>query len=448
MHWYLTDEEVMFVRNQLAELRTHMNYVPGKWCLSGLNCKPEVMGLSLPDHMPKKVLLRDISLRTALQVNGVSLTKDERVRLLQALSELGVSSFQISMGWRSRGYTMEQMQEEIKICKRLNPDAEVELGGVATTDGIDELLKMGANCASIQGPANYAISSFYGGGEIESMTWAGKDWRNLAHPPKSLDELVERNKPLIDYANRHGMRIKASLNMLHWADEATIERFAREMGNAGAYYISLQDGPGAMSPRAIAYAVLIAKKAAPNTKIAVHCHNTFGLGIERALTAIQAGAEMVECRINGIDSLGGGTDIQVLAGTLEVMYGVDTGLKLDQFTDLRRLGEDIFRYPVERNHPITGEEYYTYSNSTEVDIDPLIHGTIDPSVFGGKWESHIGSITRNWAMLDKLVELDIPVDKAEAEAINKAARAESTIRKRSLTDDEVRNIAMKIKGNK
>lgn len=68
-----------------------------------------------------------LSLRTATQVNGVSLTREERFRLLRALSEVGVTSFQISMGVNSRGYTGDQMAEEVKICKSLNPDAEVDI---------------------------------------------------------------------------------------------------------------------------------------------------------------------------------------------------------------------------------------------------------------------------------------------------------------------------------
>lgn len=447
IHWYLTDEEVKFIREQLADMRTQMNYVPGKWCLSGLNRKPEVLGFALPDNMPKKVLLRDITLRTAVQVKGVSLTFAERLRLLRALAELGITSFQLSMAGSARGYAMEQIREEVKLCKSLNPEAEIELGGVTTKEGIDQLVEMGINCASIQGPANYAISPFYGGGELASLTWEGKDWRKLANPPKSLKELVARNKPLIDYGHKRGIKIKAGLNMLHWATEEVIESFTREMGNAGADYVCLHDGPGGMTPQAIGFAVTIARKAAPNAKIGVHLHNSFELGIARALVAVQAGATMVECRVNGLDSLGGGgVDLQVFAAALELLYRVDTGLRLEQFTALRRLGEDIFRYPVRRNHSITGEEYFPIPPDIEVSIDPLVHTTVHPSVFGNKWESHIGSITHNFSMLDKLVELGIPVEKSEVEAIAREARAEATIRKRSLTDDEVREIAMRVKG--
>jgi len=65
------------------------------------------------------------------------------------------------------------------------------------------------------------------------MAWEGKDWRKLVNPPKSLKDLVERNKPLIDYAKKRGIKVKASLNMLLYATEDHIEGFAREMANAG-----------------------------------------------------------------------------------------------------------------------------------------------------------------------------------------------------------------------
>ena len=49
-------------------------------------------------------------------------------------------------------------------------------------------------------------------------------------------------------------------------------------------------------------------------------------------------------------------------------------------------------------------------------------------------------------MLIKLTNLGIAVEKAEVEAIVKEVQGELLVRKRNLTDDEIRAIAMKVKG--
>ncbi len=112
IHWYLTDEEVKFVRDQLNTERAQGIYEPGKWFVSGLNRKPEVLGATLPDRMPKKVVLRDITLRSAEQTPGVNLNPAERLRLLRALLEIGVRSFQLSIVGRSSP-APEQLREEM-----------------------------------------------------------------------------------------------------------------------------------------------------------------------------------------------------------------------------------------------------------------------------------------------------------------------------------------------
>ena len=57
---------------------------------------------------------------------------------------------------------------------------------------------------------------------------------------------------LIDFAKGRGMKVQANLNLLHYATEEHIERFSREMANAGVDYLFLADGPGAMGPHGAA----------------------------------------------------------------------------------------------------------------------------------------------------------------------------------------------------
>lgn len=440
-HWFLTDEEVKIAQDELEKLRKTADYEPGKWCLSGLNRKPEALGLALPDHMPKKVLVRDITLRTAEQAAGVILSHAERLRILRALLDVGISSFELTYYARQNA---EELRDQVNLIKSLNPDAEIETGQITTKESIDLMASVGANLVSIKCPPCFATAPLRPGAEVPKAAWEGKDWRRLAPPPMNLKELVERNKLLIQYAEKRGIKTCAYLSSLNYATPEFLEEYAYKMSNAGVDSILLGDGPGAAAPHGFAYAVSIVKRIAPQVKVVIHAHNTFNLGVARCIAGVHAGAEVVEVSVNGAGSYAGQVDLAHVAAALELLYRVDTGLKLDQFTALRRLGEEIFRYPVSRDHAITGETYFT-PEDTLIKFDPWIHTSVEPSVFGNKALEYFGQKADVWDMVDKLTELDIPVEKSEVEAILKEVKAELISRKRQLTDDDIRAVAMRIK---
>ena len=305
---------------------------------------------------------------------------------------------------------------------------------------------LGRGCQELHGSPRSCFTANRG---VPRLAWQGRDWRRENNPPKSLEELVERNKPLIDYAKSRAIKVQANLNMLLYATEEHIEKFCREMANAGADYIKLADGPGGMGPHAIAHAVSIAKQSAPQTKIAVHLHNTFSLGVAVNLAAVQAGAEILELSVNGYCCAAGQTDLAHMVAALEILYGVHTGVKMERLTALRRLGEDITRVYVARNHPITGEEVCNWGGADmitqELPVDPLIHWCYEPSVVGNKRKWVVDRTSGPWTVLEKLTELEIPVDREEVEAIHQEIREELVTRKRSLSDDEIRTIVLRVK---
>jgi isopropylmalate/homocitrate/citramalate synthase len=79
-------------------------------------------------------------------------------------------------------------------------------------------------------------------------------------------------------------------------------------------------------------------------------------------------------------------------------------------------------------------------------VDPLIHWCVDGSVFGNKRGWVIDQTSGYWSMLEKLTELGIPVEKSEVEAIFKEVQEALLKHKHTLTDDEIRSVAMRVKG--
>lgn len=446
IHNYLTDDEVYFIRDQLAELRTHGVYEPEKWFVSGFNRSPEALGFQPPNSMPSSVTLKDITLRVAEQTPGLALSFSDRRRIIRALVEAGVQSIQLSvLLWNVPD---DELREEIKLVKSINPDVEIEMGGPDHIEAIDQVADLGVDWTRVTLPSFFALGPVYRG-TIPKLAWQGRDWRNEVNPPTNLEEAVERNKRLIDHAHKRGLKMQADISMLLYATAENLEEFAHQMGNAGADGILLADGPGGMGPHAIAYAISIIRKAAPNLRIAIHLHNTFGLGAGLCVAAVQAGADVVEVSINGTGCGSGQVDLAHVAASMEILYGVDTGVKMEKLTDLRRLYEDITRVPVARNHPITGDEAWNWGGpdllTQELPVDLLIHWCLDPAIVGNKRKWEVDRTSGPWSMHDKLEELGIDASKEEVEATLKALQEEVLLRKRSMADDDIRNIAAETK---
>ena len=85
--------------------------------------------------------------------------------------------------------------------------------------------------------------------------------------------------------------------------------------------------------------ILVIRSAAPKLRIAIHVHNTFGLGVGLCVAAVQAGADVVELSLNGTGPASGQVDLAQVAAALEILYGVKTGINLERLTGLRRVWE-------------------------------------------------------------------------------------------------------------
>jgi isopropylmalate/homocitrate/citramalate synthase len=95
------------------------------------------------------------------------------------------------------------------------------------------------------------------------------------------------------------MNVTAPLLMVSFLTAERLEETAAELDAAGVTEIALFDGPGAMSPAAYAEMVTILRHQLPTVDIGLHPHNTFGLAVACAVSAVRAGANMGEVSING-----------------------------------------------------------------------------------------------------------------------------------------------------
>lgn len=431
-----SDAEVKSFKQAIDKYRVPGAYEPGKWSVSPLCRRKEVVGT-----FPERVRLRDIALRTTDQMPGVVLTPEDRRRFMRAVAETGVPSILVGVFGRR---TLEDARTEIRFIKSINPDCEVAYGGVRNRGDMEFAAKAGIDIVQFWAAPYVEAAPMYAGQGVYQRSWDGKDWHDMNVPCTQAEQIASALE-FIAWGREEGVNTSAGVNQLSFAPEAYVESFCRTMHEAGVAEIVLYDGGSGMSPEGYEHMVRIAKKNAPDAVIGVHTHNMFDLAIACAVSAARGGAEVLEVSVNGYCSASGQADLAIAAVTFEAMYGVKTGIALEGLTPLARLGEELTGYKLAWNSPVTGENVHNWGGTEfviqELKIDSLVHWCIEPKLVGNERRWDITFDSGPYTMLDKLGALGVKVDHALVEPILARVKDEMRRCRRVLSDDEVRAIA-------
>jgi len=431
-----SSSEVESFQQAINRRRARGAYEPGKWSVSPLARRKDIVG-----SFPKKVVLRDIALRTTDQMPGVVLPSSDRLRFMRAIAETGVPSLLIGVCGR-RGF--DEVKAEVDLIKSINPNCEVCYGGLRNRGDLEFAAKTGIDNVQFWAAPYVEASPMYAGLGAYQKAWSGEDW-HTAEMPMSEQAQTESAVQFVKWGRELGVKTSAGINQLSFAPESYVAAFCKTMQEERVPEIMLYDGGSGMSPEGYEHMVRLAKTNAPDAVIGVHTHNMFDLAVACAVAAARGGAEVIEVSVNGYCSASGQADFAVAAVTFEALYGVETGIKLDRLTSLARLGEEITGYKLAWNAPVTGEDVYNWGGTEfviqELKIDPLIHWCIEPKLVGNERRWDITFDSGPYTMVDKLEALGVAVDLSLVEPILGQVKNDMRRLRRVLTDDEVRKIA-------
>jgi 4-hydroxy 2-oxovalerate aldolase len=108
----------------------------------------------------------------------------------------------------------------------------------------------------------------------------------------------------IDYVRKRGKEAFGVLMMIHRAPKEILLQEAKKMQDYGAMGILLMDSAGASDPNMV------------KTMVKYHAHNNLGLAICNSLTAVNAGAKIIDGTLRGFGAGAGNCQLEVLVGLL------------------------------------------------------------------------------------------------------------------------------------
>ena len=403
--------------------------------LSGLTDKYWITDFNYLDevrqqfNLPDRVYIHDVTLREAEQAPHVALRPDEKIRIFQALDDMGVYS--------------------VEVFPIISPE-DMELS--------KELVKMPRNtkvfflCRWHEKEVDFALEAGADGVIIEC---AGNPWLNKIFFGMSEDDTIERLVRVATYAKKNGI----FTTTMPWDDFLApmpfLERMYKSLVyDAGVDHVVIADTHGFALPWTTAYIIGKLREWVPGTPIEMHAHNDYGLATVDMLSAVVGGASVVHTSINALGERSGNAATDEVVLDLEMLLGVDTGIKLDRLYPVSCLVAELAKIPIPLNKPVVGDNQFTFESGMVVDSIERLKDTdrpfapfiCTPEMIGRRkgYKIVLGKMTGKTAVAKKLEELQLPATKEQIAEIVQAVKREASIRKWSIPDDIFETIARAI----
>ncbi|MFC0167418.1 4-hydroxy-2-oxovalerate aldolase [Pseudoduganella danionis] len=144
----------------------------------------------------------------------------------------------------------------------------------------------------------------------------------------------------IAYAREAGKQAWGVLMMSHMASPAVLLEEAKKMESYGAEAIVIMDSAGAYFPADVHERISTLVQGL-NIPVGFHGHNNLGMAIINSVTAVEAGASIIDGTIRGFGAGAGNTQLEVLVAVFERL-GFETGIDLYKILDAADVAEKTF----------------------------------------------------------------------------------------------------------
>ena len=283
--------------------------------------------------LPAKVEFHDVTLRDGEQQAGVELNADEKVAIAEKLAEAGVQRIEAGLPAVS-----PQDAEAVKRIAALGLPSRVFAFSRCMVDDVKRALDAGVKEIVMEVPSSEHIIEYAYRWEYERAIELTVESTKLAHENGLWVSFFPIDSTRAD--------ITTFLDM--------IERIARE-GHMDS--LTLVDTFGVLNPQAASF---LARKVRERMDVPLetHFHMDFSLGVANTLAAIAQGVETAQVSVSGIGERSGNTPLEDTALSLELLYGVDSGIDLQKLYGLSQLVREKARVTVPSNRGIVGDRIF------------------------------------------------------------------------------------------
>ncbi len=180
------------------------------------------------------------------------------------------------------------------------------------------------------------------------------------------DQVVERAVAAVAYAKKFVSDVEFSAEDAMRSDPAFLARVVEAAIRAGATTVNIPDTVGYVVPEEMARMIKYLKENVPSidrATISVHCHNDLGMAVANSLAGVLAGADQVECTVNGLGERAGNAaleEVVMAIKTRRAMFGCYTDIETKQINRTSKLVYNIIGQTAAINKPIVGANAFAH----------------------------------------------------------------------------------------
>ena len=355
------------------------------------------------------IQLYDATLRDGMGGGGLSLTAQEKLRVVHALDELGVHL--IEAGFPASN-PKEQELFELLARERLQRAEVVAFGMTRRRDlaakddeGLRLLAESFAPACTLVGKASVL--------HVEKVVRVSRE-ENLAMIADSVAFLVGAGKRVL-------------LDAEHFFDGFALDPgyaldCLRAAAEAGAERLVLCDTNGGSLPPQIRTAFAVVTEALPGAALGIHTHDDSGCAVANTLAAVEAGATQVQGTINGIGERTGNANLVTIIADLQLKMGCEllAPERLARLTETAHFVDELLNRAPDPAQPYVGKHAFAHKaglHAAGVRAEPQTFEHIDPAVVGNSRDVLISELSGRSTIVEKARQAGLPADDEFAQRV-------------------------------
>jgi 2-isopropylmalate synthase len=301
-----------------------------------------------------RVIIFDTTLRDGEQSPGFSMNLEEKLRMAEALAELGVDVMEAGFPIASIG----DFESVEAIAKRFAKDGPV-VCGLARTAPADILRAAEA----VKPAARKRIHTFVSTSPLHMRV-------KLRLEPEQVLELVTSS---VSLARQHTDDVEWSAEDGTRTEHDFLCRCVEAAIKAGATTINIPDTVGYAVPEDMFALFTMLRTRVPGAEgviFSTHNHNDLGLAVANTLAAIRAGARQVECTINGIGERAGNASLEEAVMALRTRHDaipVTNNIVTTKLLRTSKLLAATTGFDVQPNKAIVGRNAFAHESGIHQD---------------------------------------------------------------------------------
>ena len=360
--------------------------------------------MSAPDAtgLPAAVEIYDTTLRDGAQLEGISLTVDDKLRIAEQLDRLGVHY--IEGGWPGANPKDEEFFTRARTELALEQSTLVAFGSTR---------RVGGDAAEDATLANLLAA------ETDVVCIVGK--ASAYHVTEalrtSLDEGVAMVADSVRFLKSRGRRVFFDAEHFFdgYRDDPEFSmRVLQGAAEAGADCLVLCDTNGGSLPDQVGATVRDVVSAV-DCEVGVHLHNDTGCGVANALAGVAAGATQVQGTINGYGERVGNCDLVPIVANLSLKMGVETlpEGRLAKLTPVAHHVAELVNFAADPQQPYVGATAFAHKAGLHTSAiarrrDAYEH--IDPELVGNGTRFLVSEMSGRSTIELKADQLGIEMD--------------------------------------